>query len=490
MKRGTTMKKFIITGGMIALAISFLVAGAACRREKQPSGTGYSDGLQYTLTENGEYSVALGTARPVGTIVIPAEYKGKKVTAVSRQGFANCERLEKLVMPDTITSVGADAFYGCKNLSEIDFSENIVDIPVSALRNCHWFEEQEGEIYAGKVFLIHKHHDTEPCDCSEIRLKEGTEVITKDAFYYCENLRSLEMPDSVRVIENCFSYCPRLSDIRFSSGVTTLEGNGLKNTDWYSLQPDGPLYVGKVLFSLKNSSVEDLQIREGTVCVGTMAENEALKSVVIPDSVEELAEGAFENCPSLKRAEIGEGLRVIPDRAFADCPLLSEVILGKNVEEIGREAFYGAGIGVMEFPESVKIIGVYSFAENKKLTRISLNEGLQRIENSAFINCALETLALPDSLVYLGGNSFANNAFPEVTLGRNLEEVRLPFSGCTALEIVRITRPASEGVFEADGLLGFDLDSLTAIYFPDEETMEAYRSGLQMHQAVFKVQTD
>lgn len=138
----------------------------------------------------------------------------------------------------------------------------------------------------------------------------------------------------------------------------------------------------------------------------------------------------------------------------------------------------------------MKIIGAYSFAENKKLTCISLNEGLQRIENSAFINCALETLALPDSLVYLGGNSFANNAFPEVTLGSNLEEVRLPFSGCTALEIVRITRPASEGVFEADGLLGFDLDSLTAIYFPDEETMEVYRSGLQMHQAVFKVQTD
>ena len=84
------MKKFLITVGMIALAAVFLVAGAACRREKQPSGTGYSDGLQYTLTENGEYSVALGTARPVGTIVIPAEYKGKKVTAVSRQGFANC----------------------------------------------------------------------------------------------------------------------------------------------------------------------------------------------------------------------------------------------------------------------------------------------------------------------------------------------------------------------------------------------------------------
>lgn len=63
----------------------------------------------------------------------------------------------------------------------------------------------------------------------------------------------------------------------------------------------------------------------------------ALESVIIPNSVVEIATGAF-NESSLKYVKIGDGLKVIGNQVF-NCPL-DTVVLGRNVQSIGNYNFY------------------------------------------------------------------------------------------------------------------------------------------------------
>ena len=58
-----------------------------------------SEGLEYTLTEDKTYAVTdIGTCLD-DEIIIPSEYKGKKVTAIGEDAFANAPRPESITIP-------------------------------------------------------------------------------------------------------------------------------------------------------------------------------------------------------------------------------------------------------------------------------------------------------------------------------------------------------------------------------------------------------
>ncbi|NPD92523.1 leucine-rich repeat domain-containing protein [Xylanibacter muris] len=132
------------------------------------------DELVFTEVEGG-YEVASKTRVLRGAVVIPAEYNGKPVIGIAKNGFKNSiSRFQSVTMPETIIYIGDSAFYSCSGIENLN-------IPASV------------------------------------------RTIGKYAFCGCRNITSLDIPSGVTKIEDGVFYdCRGLTEINIPSGVTSI----------------------------------------------------------------------------------------------------------------------------------------------------------------------------------------------------------------------------------------------------------------------------
>ena len=118
------------------------------------------------------------------------------------------------------------------------------------------------------------------------------------AFYNCDSLTSVTIPDSVTTIgAYAFHYCRSLTSVPIGDSVTT---------------------IGSRAFYYCTS----------------------LTSVTIGDSVTTIGYAAFHYC-SLTSVTIGDSVTTIGSDAFASCGSLTSVTIPNSVTSIGDNAFYG-----------------------------------------------------------------------------------------------------------------------------------------------------
>jgi hypothetical protein len=65
-----------------------------------------------------------------------------------------------------------------------------------------------------------------------------------------------------------------------------------------------------------------------------------LQQVVIPPSIDTIAEGCFYECPFLSNVKLPDNLKVIERLAFAGTPMLKEISIPASVTSIRKRAFY------------------------------------------------------------------------------------------------------------------------------------------------------
>ncbi len=130
--------------------------------------------------------------------------------------------------------------------------------------------------------------------------------------------------------------------------------------------------------------------------------------VIIPAGVTSIGEGAFCDCPKLKRVVFPEGIRSIGDEAFAGCKALTEISLPKELETIGRRAFFFCSDLISAvIPEGVTMIREGTFSDCEKLTRVILPDSLRSLGYMAFRFCRnLKDIVLPRKIALLGGLVF------------------------------------------------------------------------------------
>jgi len=158
-----------------------------------------------------------------------------------------------------------------------------------------------------------------------IVLPQGVEKISYGAFYHCDALERMVLPDTIRCVEpKAFSSTPWVEN--FLDGRT---GEG----DF--------LVEGGVLAAYRGTK-ENAEVPEGVrvIAAEVFRNHTEIKSVTLPESLLVIGEGAFEGCGSLRQITFGGNEEEIKDRAFAGVSFqLDHVALPASVKKLGLQAF-------------------------------------------------------------------------------------------------------------------------------------------------------
>ena len=204
------------------------------------------------------------------------------MTWIGESAFSGCSGLTSLSIPNSVTSIGPSAFSGCSGLTSLTIGNSVTSI---------------GE----------------------------------HAFYGCSGLTSLTIPNSVTSIgELAFYDCSALTSITIPNSVTSIGRAAFGGTKWSDNQPDGLIYIGKVLYEYKGTmpSNTKIEIKEGTtqIAYDAFCDCSGLTSVTIPNSVMSIGNYAFSECLGLTSVTIPNSVTSIGTYAFYGCSGLTSVI--------------------------------------------------------------------------------------------------------------------------------------------------------------------
>ena len=214
-----------------------------------------------------------------------------------------------------------------------------------------------------------------------------------NAFRNCTGLTSVTIGNGVTSIGGyAFRDCSSLTSITIPNSVTSIGGAAFSGTPWYINQPDGVIYVGKVLYSYKGSMPEgtSISIKDGTINISDAAFRDCngLTSITIPNSVTTIGGGAFWNCCSLTSMTIPNSVTTIYNYAFRDCSSLTSVTIPNSVTSISEGTYYGcSGLTSITIPNSVISIDANAFENCNSLATVTLGNGIEHIGDFAFANC-------------------------------------------------------------------------------------------------------
>ena len=228
--------------------------------------------------------------------------------------------------------------------------------------------------------------------------------ISYRAFWGCENLTSVTIPNSVSSIgTEAFCYCGVMEPIY--------------NSNWFAYFPCG--------YATEYAIPNGIQKIAG----GAFVNCSELTSVTIPNSITSIGEFAFQNCSGLTGELIiqnSDTINIGPG-AFLNCSRLTSVIINGSVKNIGEGAFGNcSGLTTMTINGSVENIEENAFADCEGLTEPIYNDncfiffpcgfadeyiipdGIQHIAGGAFY-CGTYSITIPSSVISIGKGAFRSN---------------------------------------------------------------------------------
>ena len=419
------------------------------------------------------------------------------VRIIGDSAFEYCKTIEQVHIPSSVISIGQCAFYGCNHLKSVSFHQSVVEIAYDAFYNCEsldhiyipkgskkrfeellpefedklsendspdnsyintkvtaedlsnaWIDEFGAKYSAdGKKLL-------KGADVNSYHIKEGTIIICDNAFIkrdirfekiqyitipntvkyigtgvfgLCTSLRNVVIPDSVLSLgSTCFFGCESLESVKMSCKIKRIE----EMTFW-------------------NCSIKTIELPDDLEEIGESAFRDCVNidAIKIPESVKMIGEHAFAGCKNLKSANLPSSLRNLGSGAFEGCGL-SSVKIPITLSSIKDETFKGCNLTSLFIPNNIKVIGKSAFSYCQQLKDIIISNSVKTIEMSAFCDCtSLESIKIPESVEYIGGLAFAfceslknvEILNPQVKMG-----TYIPFSHCRSIERIKVPNGTSK----------------------------------------------
>ena len=343
-------------------------------------------------------------------VVIPEGF-----TRVENYAFADCSKLEELILPEGLIEFGFNAIYWTQ-VAKLSFPSSIVkidgasfnvgtpliiDIPTIE----DWLEVTrqrtlEGSGWSSYYNLYINGESAEtiviPSSVTEIGwfafsnfgniktviLHDGVTSIGENAFYRCGGLTSITIPDSVTSIgSEAFQFCSGLTSVTIGNGVTSI---------------DYATFYG---------------------CNG-------LTSVTIPDGVTSISRDAFSGCSGLTSITIPNSVTSIDGRAFNGCDSLQEIIVAEGnpvyrsagnciIETESKTLILGCNASVIPNDGGVTSIGDYAFSGCSGLASVTIPDSVTSIGSYAFSGCGINEIVIPIGVTHIGANAFGASSYWE-----------------------------------------------------------------------------
>ncbi len=365
----------------------------------------YSEGLEYEVNDDGATCRITGWGPyPENDINIPPEIDGYKVTAIGDSAFSGCS-VTSIIIPDSVTTVGTGAFFGCWALNRVSFGSGLLTIGSEAFWNCDSLTNiaiPESVNNIGELAFSE-------CDNLKFNIYDNAYYLGNNTNPYVALIRRNETTvtscevhtDTTVIADKAFYYCQNLANINIGDGVKTIGREAFCATDLTSVViPDSVAAIGDGAFSWC-AKLTTITLSEGLISIGDKAFYECweLTCVTIPDSVTEIGNYAFSDCQALTSVTIGNSVTELKRCVFSDCKKLIAITIPDSVITIESSAFHSCkNLTNVIIGKNVTTIGVTAFYECKSLVNITIPASMTTIEKKAFTGCwALESIIFEDA---------------------------------------------------------------------------------------------
>ena len=351
------------------------------------------------------------------------------VTSIGYGAFAWCKNLTSITTPDSVTSIGDYAFFWCENLTSIAIPDSVTTIREDAFSECeyltiyceakskpsnwhtNWNPDNRPVVWGhgsseqptapkgplelvsddGLKFTVtdgtarvsnYKGTDSNVIIPTKVTYNGKTYKVTaigEMAFFYCKNLTSITIPDSVTSIGyRAFKGCSSLTSISIPNSVTIIELSAF----WGC------------------SSLTSIAIPESVTTIGDWAFHDCknLTSISIPNNVSYISDYTFDGCTNLTSITIPDSVISIRVSAFGGCKNITSIDVDKN------NTHYKSIDGNLYSKDGTILI---KYAIGKTTTSFTIPESVTSIGEDAFWGCSsLTSITIPDSVTSIGESAF------------------------------------------------------------------------------------
>lgn len=255
-----------------------------------------------------------------------------------RLGYTNeVDKLEEVVIPDTVTKIGSGAFWGRTALKKVHLPANLKKIEANVFEDCSLLES--------------------------IHIPKGVKEIDLEAFA-TRGRNVWHSPSALReftVDEENTVYCAK-DGVLYSKDMTKL-------------------YLVPNAIAVQKFVVPD-SVQE--IVAYAFSYNQYIEEVVLPKSVQVIQRETFTNCKKLQFINL-ESVIKIEQSAFRECLALKQVRF-EHVKEIQHFAFNNTGLTSVFLPESLETIGEDAFLDCE-IEKVIVPKTVKQISRNAFVGC-------------------------------------------------------------------------------------------------------
>lgn len=362
------------------------------------------------------------------------------VTSICDNAFSYCTELTSFTISNSTTVIGENILKGSTNI-------NSLTIPfINSSLSAFFGDSVPNSLTKVNITNTSEIPDYAFADCSyitNVTLADMLVTIGKNAFYNCSNIKSIMLPNSLKVIDDyAFSGC-----------------NSLKNI----IIPDNVSKIGIGAFSnCKNFEQIKLSNNLNEICDSAFENCINLNNITLPNGIEKISNCLFKNCTALSQITLSNSITSIGEYAFDGCVSLINIVLPKNLQLIGDYAFNNCNLENISLENLVTQIGNYTFSGNSNLMSVNIPKNCTSVGNYAFANCN----NLTNATIYgnIGEYAFSNcGNLKDVYIGNNVKTIKeYAFNNCK--NITNLYIPNTVDIIEAFALYG--CNSLRNLSFP------------------------
>lgn len=299
--------------------------------------------------------------------------------------YAN-DKLEEVILNDGLIEIGTNAFSDCRSLEVLSECKTVERVGFNAFRGTRWINNQPKPLYMGKALI--KYYSDKPeesesevavikdgilsisanafqgnkrlkkltipdsviyigrgenldvgafsgcTNLEEIKLSKNIKEISNKMFYGCTSLRRIDIPDGVKIIcDSAFNGCVSLAEINIPKSAEII-GYAFADTAWYDNLTRTTL-VNKNLIKAIPDKDGKVTVPDGTVRIipRLLYENQEVRAVSMPDTVENIGYCAFSKCSELTDINIPRKIVEIEDNAFEESSVQGDIIIPETVKK-------------------------------------------------------------------------------------------------------------------------------------------------------------